>query len=140
MQEEATIEHTGIVKSISDRHVIVNIVSHPACSGCHASGICDIAGQENKEIRALKTVSVNTGDNVCVVMERSMGFRALTLGYLLPFLLLFSILIILSVSGVPELISGISAFSSLIPYYFVLYLRKEKIGKQFTFTIKKVIK
>lgn len=139
MQSTDTIEHTGIVKSIRENNLIVSIIAHPACSGCHASGICDVSGQEQKEIEAIKSFDVKIGDKVLVVMAKSLGFKALFIGYILPFLIMLSILIIMTALSLSEAITGIAAFISLIPYYFIIYLRKETIGKSFTFTIKKLI-
>jgi len=140
MGELNTIEHTGIVQSIDDKHVDVRIETHPSCAGCMATSFCNVSGKEEKVIRALRTVDVNTGDHVMVVMERSMGLRALFLGYLIPFLILISLLILLTSLNVPEFVAGLSAFLSLIPYYLALYLGKEKISRSFSFTIKNQIK
>ncbi|HCC70380.1 MAG TPA: hypothetical protein DEQ09_04415 [Bacteroidales bacterium] len=140
MQNNNTIEHTGIVKSVENKHVIVNIVQHPACSGCIASGICDLSDQKNKEIKAVGLEGVRAGDEVSVIMKQSMGFRALFLGYLLPFLIVMLILIVMTSLSFSEPVSGIAAVSSLIPYYSLLYIKRNKIGKSFSFTIKKQIK
>jgi sigma-E factor negative regulatory protein RseC len=140
MQNEDTIEHTGIVKSVKNKHVTVNIISHPACSGCIASGICDLSGRANKEIIASAGPEVKAGDQVLVVMKKSMGFRALFLGYLFPFIIVMLILIVLTSLSVSESLSGITALFSLVLYYTIIYLRKEKVGKSFSFTIKRQIK
>lgn len=140
MPKDNSIEHTGIVKSVENGQVIVNIISHPACSACLASGICDLSGQESKEIKTTYSAEVNTGDPVTVMMQQSMGFRALFLGYLLPFLIVLTVLITLTALSVSEPLSGMAAFLSLVPYYLTIYYKKEKIGKSFSFTIKKQIK
>lgn len=137
MQKENTIEHSGIVKSVGSNHTIVDIITHPACSGCIASGICDLSDSKNKEIKTVSNPQIKAGDHVMVIMEQSLGFRALFLGYLLPFIVLMIILIVLTALSVSELLSGIFALLSLIPYYAFIYLRKEKIGRSFSFTIKK---
>lgn len=137
MPKDNSIEHKGIVKSVEDGQVIVDIVSHPACAGCMASGICDLSDQKNKEIKTIYTDKVSSGDPVTIVMQQSMGFRALFLGYLLPFLIVLSILITLTSLSVSEPVSGMAALLSLVPYYLTVYIKKEKIGKSFTFTIKK---
>lgn len=137
MQKDNSIEHAGIVKSVENGQVIVSIESHPACSGCMASGICDLSGQESKEIKTTHYDKVHTGDPVTVIMKQSMGFRALFLGYLIPFLIVLTILITLTSLSISEPVSGLAAVLSLVPYYLTIYLRKEKIGKSFTFTIKK---
>ncbi len=140
MQNDNTIEHTGIVKSVDNKHITVSVLSHPACSGCLASGICDLSGRENKEIKANTGPKVRAGDQVIVVMRKSMGFRALFLGYLLPFIIVMLILITMTSLSLSEPVSGITALISLIPYYTIIYIKKEKIGKSFSFTIKKQIK
>jgi len=137
MQKENTIEHSGIVKSVGAGHAIVNIVAHPACSGCMASGICDLSEQENKEIRTVSDPGIRAGDHVKVVMKQSLGFRALFLGYLLPFMIVLVILVFMTALALPEALAGICALISLVPYYAFIYFRKEKIGRSFSFTIKK---
>jgi len=137
MPETNTIEHSGIVQTIYDDHVDVKIVSHPACAGCAATNICDVSGKNEKIIRTVKPDKIAVGEEVTVLMSQSQGFRALFLGYLLPFLLVLTILITLSSFKVPELISGLFAIVALGPYYLVVYLSKEKIGKKFSFSIKK---
>ncbi|HUS85907.1 MAG TPA: SoxR reducing system RseC family protein [Bacteroidales bacterium] len=136
MEELNSIEHTGIVQSIDDKHVNVEIMTHPSCTGCMASGICDVSGKDKKVIKALRTLDVKPGDHVMVMMERSMGLRALFLGYLLPFLIVIFLLILLTSLAVTELVAGLSALLSLVPYYLALYLSKEKISKNFSFIIK----
>jgi len=140
MQKENTIEHSGVVKSVNNGHVVVNIVSHPACSGCLASGICDMSDQKNKEITTEYRDDIKEGEEVLVTMNQSMGFRALFLGYLLPFIIVMTILILMTLFSFSEPVSGITAFLSLIPYYLFIYLKKEKIGRSFSFTIKKQLK
>jgi sigma-E factor negative regulatory protein RseC len=137
MQNENTIEHSGIVKSVDANHAIVDIVAHPACSGCIASGICDLSEEKNKEIRTLSDPGIKAGDRVLVVMKQSLGFRALFLGYLMPFIIVMVILIVMTALGLSEALAGISALLALVPYYAFIYFRKEKIGRSFSFTIKK---
>ena len=141
MQNDKTIEHTGIVRSVDNNNVIVNIESHPACSSCLASGICDMSESANKQISVRDNdYMLERGQKVQVLMKQSMGYRALFLGYLLPFLIVITILITMTALGVSEPVSGISALLSLFPYYSIIYLKKEKIGKSFSFTIKKQIR
>ena len=140
MQKESTIEHTGIVKSVDNKYVVVDIIAHPACSSCAASGICDLSEQRSKEIRTVSNPDIKVGEQVLVVMKQSLGYRALFLGYLLPFVIVMTILITMTSLSISEPVSGLSALVSLVPYYIIIYLRKEKIGKSFSFTIKKQIK
>jgi sigma-E factor negative regulatory protein RseC len=138
MQDLEKIEHTGIVQSIEDNHVNVSIISSSACAGCHAAGVCEVSSTDEKIIRTLKTIEVKRGEMVMVMMEKSMGFKALFLGYLLPFMLVLTILVTFTALSFSEPVAGSIALISLLPYYLFIYLRKEKIGKKFSFTIKKL--
>ncbi len=137
MQQKQTIEHKGIVQSVNEQSVDVRIISHPACIGCAASNICDVSEAKEKIINTTSSISVAVGEEVSVVMSQSQGFRALFLGYLLPFLIIMFLLISLTALGVKELLAGIIAIGSLLPYYLIIYRQREKIDKSFSFSIKK---
>lgn len=139
MANTNTIEHTGIVKSIGDKYVNIALLSHPSCTGCAVSGVCDVSGKNEKLIRASRNIDVSPGDSVMVVMEQSLGYRALLLGYIFPFIAIVIILIILTSLSVHELLAGLISIGSLAVYYLVIYLNREKIGRKFSFTIKKQI-
>lgn len=140
MQQKQTIEHSGIVQSVNERSIDVRIVSHPACAGCAASKICDVSEAQEKIITTIRNIDVKAGEEVDVIMSQTQGFRALFLGYILPFLIIMLLLITLTSLGVAELIAGIIAIGSLLPYYLVIYLLRDKIDKSFSFSIKKQIK
>lgn len=138
MQNPDKIEHTGIVQSIEDNHVNVSIISNSACAACHASGVCEVSSSEEKIIRTNKNIDVSRGEMVMVMMEKSMGFRALLLGYIFPFLLLITTLILLTILSFSEARAGLIALFTLLPYYLFIYMKKERIGRGFSFTIKKL--
>lgn len=140
MSEINTIEHTGVVKAIDDNSIDVRIVSHPSCAGCAATNICDVSGKNEKIIKAHKISGLEIGEEVFVLMSQEQGFRALFLGYILPFLIVLCIMIILSSIKLNELMAGLIALGSLIPYYLTIYFSRESIGKKFSFSIKKQIR
>ena len=140
MPETSTIEHTGIVQFIGERFIDVRIVSHPACAGCAATNICDVSEKKEKIIQAKRIPGIDIGEEVDVLMSREQGFRALFLGYILPFIIVLVLLITFSALGFSELIAGLLALGSLLPYYLSIYLSREKISKKFSFSIKKQIR
>lgn len=131
-----TIDHTGIVQSTDIKSVTVRISPSSACSGCHAEGSCNLSGKEDKIVEVHGRYDVKPGDMVTVIMEQSMGFTALFLGYILPVIPVIAVLIILISKDVPELIAGLSSIAVLIPYYTILYLFRRKINEKFRFTLK----
>ncbi len=133
---QATISHKGIVESIVNDIVSVNITSVSACSSCHAKGACNASDMQDKVIEAnLRNKQLKIGEPVTVIAKESMGFLALFLGYVFPFLLVLTTLIVSTAVSIKETYAGLLSISILIPYYLALYLTKDKIKKSFIFEI-----
>jgi len=132
------IEHEGIIDRIEGELAHVKIQSESACASCHAKGVCSAADQEEKHLDVpLRGIEFKPGEVVQVQVSRHMGFRAVALGYVYPFLLLMAVLISFTVAGTGELRAGTYALLSVVPYYLVLYLLRKRIGSAFTFSMKK---
>ena len=131
-----TIDHDGIVQRTEDNKVIVAISASSACSGCHAEGSCSLSGQEEKIIEVRGKYNVKPGERVTILMKQSMGYAALFLGYLLPLIIVVSLLITLISFKVSELSSGLISIAILIPYYIVIFLFRKTINEKFKFTLK----
>jgi len=132
----AKISHQGVIEAVADNLVTVKITSMSACSSCHAKGACSASDMQEKLIEAHPGENnFKIGDWVTIIGKESMGFKALFLGYLLPFLLVLVTLIIGTVISLKESVAGLISLSVLIPYYFGLYLAKDRIKKSFIFEI-----
>ncbi len=131
-----TIEHEGIVQKSDNKSVTVIISSESACSGCHAEGFCSLSGKEDKIIDIPGSYNVEPGQNVTVLMKKSMGYSAVMLGYVVPFILVIVMVIILGSMSLPELITGLGSIAVLVPYYLLLWLFRKRINNNFRFTIK----
>jgi positive regulator of sigma E activity len=139
MSDSKSIEHKGRIDSIDGNKINVSFVAMSACASCHAKGVCSAADMQEKSVEVLDfTKQYNVGEEVNVTLKQSLGFRALFLGYVLPFIIVLLVLIILTVITKNEAVSGIGALSVLVPYYLILFLLKDKIRKRFTFTISKI--
>jgi len=137
MSARENITHPGIIDKVSDDTVFVKILAMSACSTCHAKSMCSVAEIEEKIVEVKREVEKNysEGQEVVVAMHKSLGGKAVFLGYLLPFLLLIGVLlVVLSLSG-DEGLAGLSAIGILIPYYLVLYLLRDKLRRTFSFRI-----
>jgi sigma-E factor negative regulatory protein RseC len=132
------IDHDGVIEHIKGgvAHVMIN--SESACAACHAKGVCGAADQEEKFIDIqLGETPYSKGESVRVLVAKRLGFKAVALGYVYPFMVLMAVLIGLTAAGVSELRAGLIALLSLPPYYLVLFLARNRIGKTFTFSIQK---
>ncbi len=136
---QGEISHKGIIKELSDKRIIVGIINESACASCHAKGACTVADMEDKDIEIHHFEGdFRVGQQVDVVGKTSQGFKALFYGYLFPFILLMIVLIIsITITG-NEGLSGLLALGITIPYYFIIYLFRDKLKGNFEFEIKAV--
>jgi len=114
----------------------VEIITTEACSGCHAKSVCSAGKQETRIITVKSNEFIRAGDHVTVEMQMSQGFRALAIGYVIPFLVLVGMITILTVAKAGELETALLSFAALAVYYFVVWLLRSKIDKKFEFKIK----
>jgi len=133
------IEHEGIIASINGNTMIVRIVSSSACNSCAAKGYCVPSENQEKDIYVQGfSGDFVSGEQVRVMMQPSMGFKALCIGYMIPFVLVLATLLIVYNSSGNELASGLSSLLILVPYYLILRLLNQKISKTFGFTVQKM--
>ena len=133
----SSISHQGVIESVSTDAIKVRITNVSACASCHAKGACNASDEQEKIIDALPNgKSYTPGETVTITSKESMGFKALFLGYVLPFLLVLITLIITTSLNIEESTAGLISLSTLIPYYGTLFLFKDKIKKSFVFEIK----
>ena len=134
-----TIEHKGIVKKAESDKLIVSIITNSSCASCQVKGSCSASEIEEKEIEIRKFDEIyKAGEQVVVFFKESLGFRALFLGYLLPFLILMTVLIIATSIEFSEGIAGLLSLGSLVPYYTIIFFINKKLKKTFSFSIRKV--
>jgi sigma-E factor negative regulatory protein RseC len=137
--EPEIISHQGIITDIERDVIKVSILVESACAACHAKGFCTIADQKEKviEARNTKKITFTKGEKVSVIMRKSLGLKAVLFGYFLPFLILIITLLTAYQVSNDEAFSGLAALAAMIPYYFGLYMLREKLKTGFQFEVKK---
>jgi len=131
------ISHTGKIVGIDPQFTTVEIISESACSACHAAGLCGVSEATTKAIQLPTTLgNWSVGQEVEVVLKRSMGFKAVWLAYVIPLLVLIAVLLVLVQLGVKELVAGLIAIAATALYYLILWLFKDKLANEYSFYIK----
>jgi sigma-E factor negative regulatory protein RseC len=139
MEGSERIEHTGIVTDIHDGQVHVSFIARSACSECHAKGYCLESDTKEKSVDVLdRSGRFQKGETVNIVMKEPLGYRAILLGFFLPFIVLLMVLILVQKVTGNELKAGLLALASLVPYYLLLALFKKQIKKTFSFQLEKL--
>lgn len=134
------IKHDGIITNINNQLIFVTISSQAACSTCHAKGACNAFDSQEKviEVKNHKKYSQHKlGDKVVVAITQKMGFSALFLAHLLPLVIVVTTIVIGTIftKSISEGVIGLTALSTLLPYYYLLYLFRAKISRVFDFEI-----
>ena len=137
MKNEETISHEGVVTRITDDELEIKILAQSACAACHAKSACGMGEQAEKTLTVPRPKGKDfaIGQKVNVRMAIGQGNKAAVLAYLIPILLLLAVLFACLGLGVNEGLSALISIVALIPYYFVLYLKRDKLRKQFDYTI-----
>jgi positive regulator of sigma E activity len=133
------IEHPGIIDRVEDNRIWVSIQPQSACGNCHSKTYCGMAEVAEKIVEVSppdKTRQYEAGQNVVVTLRQSLGYKALLLGYLLPFVILVVTLIISIWLFNDEALAAILSIAVMIPYFSFLYLKRDIIKKSFRFYIK----
>lgn len=129
-----TIEHQGIIVSIDNNIAHVRIEQTSACASCHVKEMCGASEKTEKIIDAhIVDNTLKIGDQVTIIGQKSLGIQAILLAYVLPFVVIVAALFIVNIFTTNEVIMGTCALASLIPYFAVLRLMRNKIQTKFQF-------
>ena len=138
------IKHDGIVIAVNSNGTVrVRIVQTSACASCKAKAMCASAESKEKELTAFTVHNcsgseVKVGDEVVVMVQQKMGWKAVLLAYVLPFAVMMSVVAVGNgLLGVRDEVIGTAALCAMGVYYIVLGFFKDKIQKEFSFTARK---
>ena len=148
------IKHDGIIIALNeDGTALVRIVQTSACAACKAKAMCASAESAEKEMTVvlLGDEQWAVGNEVEVMVQQKMGWKAVMLAYLLPFFVMLAVMFVgngllamgdgatglLDDEAKREAVLGTVALCAMAVYYLVLGLFKDKLQKEFSFTAKK---
>ena len=131
------ISHSGVVERVEEGCVHVRIVQTSACAACKVASHCNAAESKVKvvDVFGCDTTKYATGQEVTVWASRDVANRALLLGFGVPFLLLVCVLLIALRFTANEGVAALLALGSLVPYYFALWLLRDRIQRGISFQI-----
>ena len=144
----------GIIIALNeDGTALVRIVQTSACAACKAKAMCASAESAEKEITVvlLGDEQWAVGNEVEVMVQQKMGWKAVVLAYLLPFFVMLAVMFIgngllamgdgatglLGDEAKREAVLGTVALCAMALYYLVLGMFKDKLQKEFSFTARK---
>ncbi len=137
MKNEETISHEGIVTKITDDELEIKILAQSACAACHAKSACGMGEQAEKILTVPRPKGKDFALNqkVNVRMAIGQGNKAAVLAYLIPIVLLLAVLFVCLGLGMNEGLAALVSIIALVPYYIVLYLKRDQLKKRFEYSI-----
>lgn len=133
------IKHAGVVDGVEGECVRIRILQSSACSACKVAAHCNASETKEKIIDVMDADASHyqKGDQVMVVADTAVGFRASLYGYLLPLILMVVTLVGVLAATHSEGLAAVSALGILIPYYVLLFLMRNKLRNRLSFTLER---
>ena len=133
------IKHAGVVDGVEGECVRVRILQSSACSACKVAAHCNASETKEKIIDVMDADASHyqKGDQVMVVADTAVGFRASLYGYLLPLILMVVTLVGVLAATHSEGLAAVSALGILMPYYVLLFLMRNKLRNRLSFTLER---
>ena len=132
------IRHAGVIDEIADDCVKVRITQTSACSACKLASHCSASEQKEKIVDVYDMQSAKSrqiGDNVVVSTSVSTGLKAVTIGFLVPFVVMVvTLVVVLNVTD-NEAYAAFSGLASLLPCYLAIWMLRDKLRGRFSFVI-----
>ena len=131
------VSHEGIVTNIKGDDVEIKILSKSACASCNIKTACNMSEMQEKiiTIATPKNKELSVGQEVKVSIALGQANKAVIFAYVIPSIILISMIFILNGFKIDEGINALISIGSLIPYYLILFLFKDKIKRNFEYEI-----
>lgn len=131
------ISHSGIIDSILGENIKVRIVQTSACAACKVASHCNAAESKVKVVDVIcaDSTAYRVGQEVVVSASKAVANRALLLGFGLPSLILVAVLLVALQFTGNEGLAAVAALGSLVPYYLLLWLFRDKVQQGISFRI-----
>ena len=139
MKSAEQIEHKGVVSSVEEGIVRVAIEVNEACGSCASRKACSMGQSEKREITVYTADASDytVGEQVEVGAKQTLGVVAVLLCYVAPLMVLVASLATAVASGASDGTAALVSLSSILIYYAILYLFRNRISKRIIFTINK---
>ena len=133
---ENKIKHVGIVEAVEGECVKVRISQSSACASCKVSKQCNASEKKDKTIDVYTAnPGFIVGDKVVVTASFGVGGFAVLVGMVIPMLVVLVMLFLLIAVGLSDLAASLLSLVSLVPYYLLLVIFRNRINRKVTFDI-----
>lgn len=127
------ISKIGTVRRVEKNGLWVDVLVESACASCHAKSVCLSFEKRQQDVFAysVKPEEFLAGEKVRISMRRRTGHKAVRVGYVYPFVILLSSLLISASFIADELLCVIIALCCTTIYYLLVWVFRKKLDKDF---------
>lgn len=135
------IDHSAVVVNVDQKSQTVTVATSDKedCDGCPAARLCSIASSDNKNsritVKSPLAASLHPGDRVWLRGTEQMHRRAIALATVLPCLALIIVMVAVYVLTGTQATAAIAGLVSMVFFFSLLYLLRNKIAHEFSFTL-----
>lgn len=132
------MEHDACIVAVypDEKRVEAEMMVSSACGECKAKAVC--GGEKESRIVSAYTSHpelYQVGDQVTISIEQIMGYKAITLSYIVPLVVMLAVLA-LTHSRWGDLVAGLSALGACALYYVVLAFFRKRLERVIVFSVK----
>lgn len=136
------IEHKAKVTAFSEKEGTVTVaVEHgDECGGCPAARLCGIAdaGKDLLTIKDPRPGRFQIGERVRIRGRESLHRRAIMVCTVIPCVLLIAVMTAVYVATMSQGRAALWGIGTMILFFLMLYMGRNKIAHEFTFTIERL--
>lgn len=126
------IKHSGVVIATDGDWVEVKTIKSSACAACAAKQMCNSSESQEITLRAYADAPLSAGDKVEVTITQQAGWKAISIAYLAPLVLLALVICILTALHLSDAVIGAVSVGILAVYYLVLATQRKHLEGQFS--------
>lgn len=133
---KGSVRQSATVLTVTDTEITLEVCRAEACGACRARSACGGSSERTMTL-ANDGQGYSVGEQVTLVMERSMGLKAVIIAYLVPVFLMIGALLALRSVGLSELVSGGVTLLVLVVYMLMIRVFRGFISREISIIIEK---
>lgn len=134
------IDHRGRVKSVdtAGRRVEVELQEQAECGSCPAAKLCvgDKGHRDTVWVETSGAAGYKPGDEVVVRGTEQLHRKAIMIATVIPSVALVAVMVIIYMLTADQTVAALGGIVSMIFFFVMLYLFRNRIAHEFSFTIK----
>lgn len=136
-----SIEHEAVVTGIDPGtgNVQVRVLRQGECGSCPAARLCGASDPkgDTMTIRDPRPDRFSIGEKVILTGREALHRKAIMLATVFPCLILILSMVVIFILTADQTLSVVVGLSLTVLFYIILYLMRNRIAHEFTFTITK---